>query len=134
MQATHQDLLGLRAEQMIKKIRVAWTRLSDDDIALYKDKRDQFLGRLEEKYGLLREESGRAAAGIGRHDRSGQSGKGRLNPGLMGWLRMGGNRYFRVKTTPFLNKDGVVSCLPVNNQVENIDYRGWFCDESWEFL
>jgi uncharacterized protein YjbJ (UPF0337 family) len=39
------------------KLKESWGRLTDDDVALYNGKRDQFLGRLQEKYGLMKEEA-----------------------------------------------------------------------------
>lgn len=39
------------------KVREAWGNLTDDDIALYKGKKDQFFGKLQEKHGVAREEA-----------------------------------------------------------------------------
>lgn len=43
--------------QIKGKLKETWGRLSDDDIALYNGKRDQFFGKLEEKYGLAKEDA-----------------------------------------------------------------------------
>ncbi len=39
------------------KIKEIWGRLTDDDIALYNGKKDQFFGKLQEKYGMAKEEA-----------------------------------------------------------------------------
>jgi uncharacterized protein YjbJ (UPF0337 family) len=44
-------------QQVKGKLKETWGRLTDDDIALYEGQRDQFFGKLEEKYGLMREEA-----------------------------------------------------------------------------
>jgi uncharacterized protein YjbJ (UPF0337 family) len=44
-------------EQIKGKLKETWGRLTDDDIALYQGRRDQFLGKVEEKYGLVKEEA-----------------------------------------------------------------------------
>lgn len=45
--------------QLQGKIREQWGKLTDDDVALYKGKRDQFLGKIQETYGIAREEAER---------------------------------------------------------------------------
>ena len=44
-------------EQLKGKIKEAWGRLTDDEIALYNGKRDQFLGKVQEKQGLMKQEA-----------------------------------------------------------------------------
>lgn len=44
-------------EQFKGKIKEAYGKLTDDDIALYNGQRDQFLGKLKEYYGLAKEEA-----------------------------------------------------------------------------
>lgn len=39
------------------KIKETWGKLTDDDVALYNGKREQFFGKLQEKYGLAKEEA-----------------------------------------------------------------------------
>lgn len=44
-------------DQVKGKIKETWGRLTDDDIALYDGKKDQFFGTLKEKYGIAKEEA-----------------------------------------------------------------------------
>lgn len=44
-------------EQLKGKIKETWGQLTDDEIALAEGKRDQFIGKLREKYGLAKEEA-----------------------------------------------------------------------------
>ena len=53
----NEEQLAGKAIQVKGRIKEAWGRLSDDDIALYDGKREQFLGKLKEKYGIVREEA-----------------------------------------------------------------------------
>jgi len=39
------------------KFKETWSKLSDSDIALYSDKREQFLGKLKEHYSLSKEDA-----------------------------------------------------------------------------
>lgn len=41
------------------KVKETWGRLTDDDLALLEGKRDQFYGKLQEKYGVAKEEAER---------------------------------------------------------------------------
>lgn len=43
--------------QLKGKIKEQWGELTDDDVALYNGKRDQFFGKIEENYGIAREEA-----------------------------------------------------------------------------
>lgn len=51
------DQVKGQGTQLKGKIKELWGRLTDDDIALLNGKREQFFGRLQEKYGLAREEA-----------------------------------------------------------------------------
>lgn len=44
-------------EQFKGKVKESWAKLTDDDILLYKGKREQFLGKLKEHYGLAKEDA-----------------------------------------------------------------------------
>lgn len=44
-------------EQFKGKVRQAWGKLTDDDVALYKGNAQEFYGRLKEKQGIAREEA-----------------------------------------------------------------------------
>jgi len=53
----NQDQIQGKFEQIKGKIKEAWGRLSDDDIALYNGKRDQFFGKLQLTYGIAKEDA-----------------------------------------------------------------------------
>jgi uncharacterized protein YjbJ (UPF0337 family) len=53
----NQDQAKGKFTQIKGKLKETWGRLTDDDIALYEGKRDQFLGRLQEKYGFVKDEA-----------------------------------------------------------------------------
>ena len=38
------------------KIKESWGELTDNDVALYDGKREQFLGKLQENYGLAKQD------------------------------------------------------------------------------
>ena len=44
-------------EQLKGEIKKTWGKLTDDDIALYNGQREQFLGKVKEKYGIAKEEA-----------------------------------------------------------------------------
>ena len=44
-------------DQLKAEIKQGWAKLTDDDIMLYKGKRDEFLGKVKEKYGIAKEEA-----------------------------------------------------------------------------
>ncbi len=39
------------------QIKEKWGRLTDDDLATIDGKRDQFIGRVQERYGIAKEEA-----------------------------------------------------------------------------
>jgi uncharacterized protein YjbJ (UPF0337 family) len=39
------------------QIKVKWGKLTDDDLAMIDGKRDQFIGRVQERYGIAKEEA-----------------------------------------------------------------------------
>lgn len=45
--------------QMKGKARVQWGKLTDDDLDIIKGKRDQLIGKLQERYGIAQEEAER---------------------------------------------------------------------------
>ena len=42
------------------KVKEEWGRLTDDDLDVINGKRDQLVGKIQERYGLAREEAQRA--------------------------------------------------------------------------
>lgn len=55
----NKDTMQGKAEQLKGKIKETWGRLTDDDIAMASGNRDKFLGKLQETYGLKKEEAQR---------------------------------------------------------------------------
>jgi len=53
----NQDQIQGKFEQLSGKIKETWGKLSSDDIALANGKRDQFLGKLQQVYGLAKEDA-----------------------------------------------------------------------------
>jgi len=53
----NQDQMQGQFTQLKGKIKETWGRLSDSDIALAEGKREQFFGKLQEVYGLNKEEA-----------------------------------------------------------------------------
>ncbi len=43
-------------DQLKGQIKQTWGKLTDDDIMLYEGKRDEFLGKIKDHYGLAKEE------------------------------------------------------------------------------
>ncbi len=46
-----------KAEQLKGELKKKWAKLTDNDILLLEGKRDQFLGKLKEHYGLAKEDA-----------------------------------------------------------------------------
>ena len=49
------DQVKGQATQIAGKLKETWGKLTDDDRALYSGQRDQFLGKVQEKYGIAKE-------------------------------------------------------------------------------
>lgn len=46
-----------KSEQLKGEIKKTWAKLTDNDILLLDGKRDQFMGKLKEHYGLAKEDA-----------------------------------------------------------------------------
>jgi uncharacterized protein YjbJ (UPF0337 family) len=55
----NQDRLRGQWKQVKGKLKEQWGRLTDDDIDVIAGKREQLLGRIQERHGLAREEAER---------------------------------------------------------------------------
>jgi uncharacterized protein YjbJ (UPF0337 family) len=55
------DQLGGSWKQVKGKFREKWGKLTDDDLEVIAGKRDQLVGRLQERYGMARDEAQREA-------------------------------------------------------------------------
>ena len=53
------DQIEGKWHQVKGKVREQWGKLTDDDLDVIAGRRDQFLGRLQERYGLARGEAER---------------------------------------------------------------------------
>ena len=55
-------------KQAMGKIREQWGRLTEDDIDVIAGKRDQLLGRIQERHGIARDEAQRQVESFERHN------------------------------------------------------------------
>lgn len=46
-----------KLKQLKGQMKQAWGKLTDDDMMLYSGKREQFVGKLKEHYGLAKEDA-----------------------------------------------------------------------------
>lgn len=53
------DQISGRWEQAKGKVKEQWGRLTDDDMSVVAGKRDRLAGKIQEKYGIAREEAER---------------------------------------------------------------------------
>ena len=44
-------------EQLKGKIKESWGKLTDDDIALFNGKKDQFFGKVQQHYGMAKDDA-----------------------------------------------------------------------------
>jgi uncharacterized protein YjbJ (UPF0337 family) len=55
----NEDIIKGQWKQIRGKAKEWWSKLTDDDLNMINGKRDQLLGKLQEKYGYTREEATR---------------------------------------------------------------------------
>jgi uncharacterized protein YjbJ (UPF0337 family) len=60
------DIVEGKWDQFAGLLRGKWAKLTDDDIELAKSKRDVLFGRLQEKYGINRDQAEREVDGLVR--------------------------------------------------------------------
>jgi uncharacterized protein YjbJ (UPF0337 family) len=53
----NQDTMAGNWKQMKGKLKEQWGKLTDDDLDVAAGKRDQLLGRIQERYGIAKEEA-----------------------------------------------------------------------------
>ena len=53
-------------QQLVGKAKEKWGRLTEDDWKIIEGKRDQLLGKIQQRYGLAREEAERQLADLER--------------------------------------------------------------------
>lgn len=51
------DQIAGNWKQMNGKVREKWGKLTDDDLAVVEGKRDQLIGRIQERYGVAKEKA-----------------------------------------------------------------------------
>jgi uncharacterized protein YjbJ (UPF0337 family) len=60
------DIIEGNWQQVKGKVREKWGKLTDDDLAVIKGKRDQLAGKLQERYGYAHEQVEREIADFER--------------------------------------------------------------------
>lgn len=55
------DTLAGNWKQLKGKVKERWGKLTDDDVTVIEGRKDQLVGRLQERYGYSREEAEREA-------------------------------------------------------------------------
>lgn len=53
----NKDTVDGNWEQFKGKLKQTWGKLTDDDIELYKGKGQEFFGKVQEKYGIAKDEA-----------------------------------------------------------------------------
>lgn len=53
----NRDILEGRWEQLKAEAKQQWAELTDDDVSAVSAKKDSLIGRLQERYGLLKEDA-----------------------------------------------------------------------------
>jgi uncharacterized protein YjbJ (UPF0337 family) len=55
----NQDQVAGKWQQVKGKIKQQWGKLTDDDLTMLEGNRDQLIGKVQERYGIAREEAER---------------------------------------------------------------------------
>lgn len=55
----NKDTIAGNWKQLVGKAKVQWGKLTDDDLALIEGRQDQLVGRIQERYGIARDEAER---------------------------------------------------------------------------
>ncbi|WP_439577940.1 CsbD family protein [Elioraea sp.] len=55
----NKDMIAGNWKQLVGKAKVQWGKLTDDDLAVIEGRQDQLVGRIQERYGIAREEAER---------------------------------------------------------------------------
>lgn len=64
----NQDRLGGHWKQVKGKLKEQWGKLTDDDLDVIAGRRDQLLGRIQERHGLAKEEARRQVESFERRN------------------------------------------------------------------
>jgi uncharacterized protein YjbJ (UPF0337 family) len=71
------DQLKGNWKQLVGKAKEQWGRLTDDDWKVIEGKRDQFIGKIQERYGITREEAGTSVRRVREDPREGLTDQNR---------------------------------------------------------
>lgn len=55
----NKDIIAGNWKQLVGKAKVQWGKLTDDDLALIEGRQDQLVGKIQERYGIARDEAER---------------------------------------------------------------------------
>jgi uncharacterized protein YjbJ (UPF0337 family) len=64
----NQDRIRGQWKQVKGKIREQWGRLTEDDLDVIAGKRDQLLGRIQQRHGIAKDEANRQVQEFERHN------------------------------------------------------------------
>jgi len=56
------DRIAGNWKQLTGKVKEQWGKLTDDDVAVIEGKRDQLIGRIQERYGIAKEKAAEQVA------------------------------------------------------------------------
>ena len=70
----NQDRIEGRWKQLKGKLKEQWGKLTDDDLDVIAGRRDQLLGRIQQRHGLAKDEAGRQSS-----DSEGRNPEARLD-------------------------------------------------------
>lgn len=49
------DLIGGKWNQAMRKVKVKWGKLTDDDVTAVNRKKEQLVGKIQERYGIAKD-------------------------------------------------------------------------------
>ena len=55
----NRDTIAGNWKQMVGKAKVQWGKLTDDDLSVIEGRRDQLVGKIQERYGVAKDEAER---------------------------------------------------------------------------
>lgn len=74
------DIIGGKWKQTAGVVKTKWGKLTDDDLKAVAGKRDQLLGKLQERYGLAKDQAEKQLADFERDFRDPQTSGERPAP------------------------------------------------------
>jgi uncharacterized protein YjbJ (UPF0337 family) len=55
----NRDTIAGNWKQLVGKAKVQWGKLTDDDLSVIEGRRDQLVGKIQERYGVAKDEAER---------------------------------------------------------------------------